>query len=395
MTVGFGAMGILQAAAHNFPGLMVIRFLLGIFEAGFGPGVALYLSFFYHRREMGLRYGLWISFSALASAFASALAYAIVHAHSSLATWKLLFIVGKSPPIFSTHSQACDTDLETFRGCTQLSRSAGRLPLPPQRPLRSEIPKPPRKPHPLTRASRGRGGDTEKKLNFQQVFAAFYDYKNYLTAIIIFCLNTAFGSLPAYLPTIVEAIGYTSIRTQGLSSPPYLAAFFLCVLASFLSDRCGNRGYWISGFAIAGAIGYLILATVHKPGVRYFACYLVCAGVFPGVTLTFTWVTDNQGSASKRGAGLAIFGMIGQIGPILGARLYPTKEAPIYSKGMYVCAGLLLLAAVTAQVLSLSMRVQNKRPDRDMGQVMTEDIPEDVADVGDAHPLYRYILGGH
>jgi MFS family permease len=72
---------------------MTIRFLLGIFEAGFGPGVALYLSFFYHRREMGLRYGLWISCSALASCFASALAYAIVQAKVSIATWKLLSIV--------------------------------------------------------------------------------------------------------------------------------------------------------------------------------------------------------------------------------------------------------------------------------------------------------------
>ncbi len=101
MVFGFATMSILQAAADNFGGLMAPRFLLGIFEAGFGPGVALYLSFFYHRLEMGLRYGLWISFSALASCFASALAYAIVHAKVSIATWKLLFIVGECCLIFS------------------------------------------------------------------------------------------------------------------------------------------------------------------------------------------------------------------------------------------------------------------------------------------------------
>jgi MFS family permease len=98
MVFGFATMSILQAAANSFGGLMALRFLLGIFEAGFGPGVALYLSFFYHRREMGLRYGLWISFSALASCFASSLAYAIVNASTFIATWKLLFIVGKHYP---------------------------------------------------------------------------------------------------------------------------------------------------------------------------------------------------------------------------------------------------------------------------------------------------------
>lgn len=39
------------------------------------------------------------------------------------------------------------------------------------------------------RAFKGRGGDTEKKINFKQVFAAFYDCKNYMQAVIIFCLN--------------------------------------------------------------------------------------------------------------------------------------------------------------------------------------------------------------
>ena len=90
-------MSMIQGAADNYAGLLVLRFLIGVFEAGFGPGVALYLTFFYHRREMALRYGLWIAFSALASAYASALAYAIVQAKVSIADWKLLFIIGMRP----------------------------------------------------------------------------------------------------------------------------------------------------------------------------------------------------------------------------------------------------------------------------------------------------------
>lgn len=94
MAFGWGAASILQAAASNFAGLMALRCIIGVFEAGFAPGVALFLSFFYHRSEMGFRYGLFISFSPIANCFASALAYGIVHARSSLTTWKLLFIIG-------------------------------------------------------------------------------------------------------------------------------------------------------------------------------------------------------------------------------------------------------------------------------------------------------------
>lgn len=118
----------------------------------------------------------------------------------------------------------------------------------------------------------------------------------------------------------------------------------------------------------------------------------MCAGVFPAVALTFTWVTDNQGSASKRGAGLAIFGMIGQCGPILGAKLFPKKQGPYYSKGMAICAGLLLFAALLAQILSISMRLQNKSRDKAHGKVNPDDLPDDVTDLGDAHPSFRFIL---
>ena len=94
MALGWGVLSMLQAATTNFAGIIVLRFFIGGFEAGFVPAVALYLSFFYHRSEMGLRYGIFISCSPLASCFASTLAYGIVHAKTSIANWKLLFIVG-------------------------------------------------------------------------------------------------------------------------------------------------------------------------------------------------------------------------------------------------------------------------------------------------------------
>ena len=89
---------------------------------------------------------------------------------------------------------------------------------------------------------------------------------------------------------------------------------------------------------------------------------------------------------------MAIFGIIGQIGPILGSRLFPTSQGPHYSKGMAVCAGLLLAAAAITQGLSLSMRWQYRKRDQRYGKVDRNSVPEDVADVGDEHPSFRYIL---
>lgn len=95
MAFGWGSTSILQAATTNLAGLLALRFLVGVLEAGFVPAVALYMSFFYHRREMGLRYDLFILFSPLASCFASALAYGIIHADAGIENWQLLFIIGE------------------------------------------------------------------------------------------------------------------------------------------------------------------------------------------------------------------------------------------------------------------------------------------------------------
>lgn len=77
---------------------MVCRFLLAIPEAMYGPGVPLYLSFFYPRERLGLRTGIFLSGSALANAYGSALAYGISEARGSIATWRILFLIEGMPP---------------------------------------------------------------------------------------------------------------------------------------------------------------------------------------------------------------------------------------------------------------------------------------------------------
>jgi MFS family permease len=77
--------------------MMALRFLMGVFEAGFGPGVPYLLSFFYRRHELGLRCGMFLSAAPLANAFAGALAYGITSGHSALANWRLLFLVEGLP----------------------------------------------------------------------------------------------------------------------------------------------------------------------------------------------------------------------------------------------------------------------------------------------------------
>lgn len=300
------------------------------------------------------------------------MAYGILHARTALQGWQLLFIIEGAPTII-------------------LALVAGYV-----------LPKAPNKCRFLTprqnaivssRAIKGRGQEEEGKLNFKQVFAAFYDYKNYLGAAIIFCFNSSFNSLPAFLPTIIEEIGIGGkLTSQGLVAPPNLLAFIVCVVMSIASDRLGMRGPFICGLSFVGGIGYLLLSLVETSGVRYFCTFLILCGGIPASALTFVWITDNQGSASKRGAGLIIFGVVAQSGSILGAHLFPKDQAPMYVKSMAICAGLLFGGSILAAIFSVCLRMQNRSRDQKYGKADPKEVPSDIFDIGDEHPMYRYVV---
>jgi MFS family permease len=94
-----GIAATLQSAAFNWAGMMVCRTFLAIAEAGYGPGIPYLLSFFYMRHEIGLRCGIFLSASPLATCFSGALAYGITSGHAALANWRLLFLVEGLPTI--------------------------------------------------------------------------------------------------------------------------------------------------------------------------------------------------------------------------------------------------------------------------------------------------------
>ena len=93
----WGFVATIQSVTTSWGGLMACRFFLGTAEAMFGPGVPLYLSFFYPRTKIGFRHGVFISGAAMANAYGGALGYALSHIQGSVAPWRLLFIIEGVP----------------------------------------------------------------------------------------------------------------------------------------------------------------------------------------------------------------------------------------------------------------------------------------------------------
>lgn len=344
----WGLIATVQAGVQNWQGEMALRFFLGVTEAGFGPGVPFLLSFFYLRHEVGFRIGIFLSAAPLANTFAGALAYGITSGRSKLANWRLLFLV---------------------EGLPSMVMAAVAFFFLPDSPDKAQFLTEEEK---LIAKARGvrQVGDVEKRVGsvaWKDVGAALLDAKCWFTALMYFSCNVSFSSLPVFLPTILEGMGYSSVNAQGLTAPPYFLSFLVTIFSTWVADRIQQRGYIIMLLTSIGGIGYILLAACDTVGVRYFGVFLAASGIFPTIANILPWTVNNQGSDTRRGVGIVLLNLIGQCGPLLGTNIFPKNEGPRYVKGMAICAAFTWFTGALAIGLRLLLIWENEKLDKKYG----------------------------
>lgn len=356
----WGILASSQSLTSSWTGLMVLRVLLGIGEAAF-VGIPFYLSFFFRREELALRVGLFIAAAPLATTFASSLAWAIVRFgdKTGIASWRLLFLIEGFP--------ACLVAVWAWWWIPDSPGTARWL-----NPREKKIATLRMRKEAAANTSSEKGGvhmsnvpRHKRKFKWDEVLNTLKDPKSYLTAGMFFCCNVAFSSMPVFLPSIVKGMGFSRLASQGLSAPPFLFAFFVVLLTAFASDRLKSRSGPMMFHGVLAMSGYLIatIAGVFHSGpiLRYFATFPICAGFFSAVTIVITWTINNQASDEGKGTGMAILQIIGQMGPLVGTRLYPDHDKPYYVTGMAVCSVAMMFVFWLAFALRLVLRRENMR----------------------------------
>ncbi|KAF2703333.1 hypothetical protein K504DRAFT_485898 [Pleomassaria siparia CBS 279.74] len=355
--MSWGIIASLQAVANSFGFLLILRALLGVGEAAFGPGVPFYLSFFFRRHELAFRTGLFISASPLSASFAGLLAWIITSLgkHGPLSPWRLLFLIEGFPSVLIA-VWAWDYIPDGPGSAKWLSPRQQKVAVLRLRQEKEEH----------TREKYGVASNHRKSVNFREVLQTLQDPKCYLTAFMFFSCNVAFSSMPVFLPTIIKDMGYTAVSAQAISAPPYFFAFLVVITTAYLSDRFQSRSNFIILHSFLATAGYATIAIsgyYKSPGttVRYLALYPATAGFFSAITIIITWTINNQDSDSKKGTGMAMLNVIGQMGPLVGTSIFPREDGPWYVRGMGICACFMFLVGVLAAVLRIVLRVQNKR----------------------------------
>lgn len=356
----WGVVAMCTTWVRSYHDYIAIRVFLGVFESVIYPGAYYVLSCYYTPQEITKRMATFYGANTLAGAFAGVLAYGIhnLDGNGGWASWKWIFFIEGIITVGIGLAGYL-----VLSSLPQDSNSMWGLSNPEFRfiKLRQKYIMGPMA--------------VEQSYNVRDVFAVMKDPSTLLIGILFMAAGVATYSLSYTLPTMVKNLGYTAVRAQALSTPPYVAATIMTIGMSYWADKSGKRMLPIVVCYAVGIIGIIILwITVHHPnvpGVSYFAIFVAASGYNAQAPILGSWCAVNNPNPTRRAAAIGFYMMIGSVagGPI-GSNIYLTNEAPYYPLGFGFSIGISILGAIVPALINyFYLRNKNKKLDAAEGDL--------------------------
>ena len=314
-----------------------VRFLLGVAEAGFFPGVLLYLTYWFPAQRRGGMTALFMTAVPLTGVLGGPLSGWILQAFSGtdgLAGWQWLFVVQAAPSILAAVATLVFLD-EGISGARWLNPAEKAL-------LKHNIQ--------AERSSKAT----------HTLRAVFVSPSVWLMSAIYFCFVMGLYGIGFWLPTIIRATGVTHPLEIGwLTAIPYGVAGLVMLAVSASSDRRLERRWHVAVPAALGGVG-LLLSTLFADNttLAMAAMTLATAGVISALPLFWSLPTALLGGAAAA-AGLAMINSIGNLAGfaspyLVGMVSDATQDTRI---GMAILAGSMFIGAA----LTLAIKPQTER----------------------------------
>ncbi|KAF2180426.1 MFS general substrate transporter [Zopfia rhizophila CBS 207.26] len=348
ITSAWGIVSMCQAFTKNFGGLFAARFILGLVEAPFLPGVFFLMSCYYKRTELPPRMAILYGSNMLASAFGGLIAAGIVSRMEGKAgrpAWEWLFIIEGSMTVVI--ALLCLPILPDFPG------QKNKKWLPKTHQLYAEW-----------RIRKENAGirDEDPESIFWGLKQALIDPKLYMFIVLQMMLITA-QSFNNFFPSIVGTLGYNTTITLLLTAPPYLFAFFVSLCVSFHAAHKGERGFHIAIPMLFGLLGNLLAMFVPSLGGRYFSMFLMTSGTYSPYNLCVSWLSASlPRPASKRAAAFAIINLMAAgVAHFYTSYAFPDSQKPRYYAGGGMMSAACLICAGMAQAIKFYLKKQNRK----------------------------------
>jgi len=133
------------------------------------------------------------------------------------------------------------------------------------------------------------------QITLRDVLGVFKDPKIFLGGPMYFGFVVLGDSYTYFAPTIIRSLGYSPVKTQLCSVPPWAVTFALSMIAAAASDYCNRRYILILPMLLVSAVGEIILLNVHNDmNARYGALFLVVLGGYTAAPIIVCWFGANR-----------------------------------------------------------------------------------------------------
>jgi D-galactonate transporter len=311
------------------------RFLLGVLEAGFFPGIILYLTYWYPSARRGQIIAMFMTATAIASVIAGPLSGATMKYLNDIDGWhgwQWLFISQGLP--------ASILGLIAYFYLQDKPEDANWLSAEEKTALRFQL------------DHDHKDVETASHAGFFQMLK---DPKVYGLAFTYFLLLGATYTMVFWIPSLIKSWGVADLFHVGLiATLPQIAGIIGTILMGRHSDKTRERRWHYATCVAIAALG-LLLTTLTQGNLLASIAGLTLAGlgVVSATPLFFTTVTEYLSKASAAG-GIALISSLGNLGPAAAPSvtgyITATTGSPLYSTylvvGAYLLSGLLLLLIV-------------------------------------------------
>ena len=330
LLVAWGAVATVTAFIWNERSFDVLRFLLGLTEAGVLPGMALYVTFWFPSRYRARAVGGYIIAGAFAAVLGGPVSGALItyfNGVGGLHGWQWMFVVEGAPTVL--------LGLFTLYYLPNSPAQAKWLSPEEKQWLASELD--------------GERAALESAGRYS-LFDSIRDPRVWMLSILFGCALVGIYGMLMWLPLIIKSMGSLSTLEIGfLSAVPPLLGVIGTIAVSASSDRTGDRKWHLAAVYVIGAIGMLGSALVHSPVGAYVFLCLAGLGMNSGNSL-FWSLNASFMTGAAAAVSIAVVNTIAQFGGLIGPWLIGSVKSSTgsFSIALMVVAGFLVLAAVIA-----------------------------------------------
>jgi D-galactonate transporter len=329
--ITWGIISALMALVSGTTSFYVLRFLLGVAEAGFFPGIILYLTYWYpaaYRARILAAFAIAVPVSTVIGAPISGYLLGLDGAFG-LRGWQWLFILEGIPSIL--------LGVVTWFYLTDRPAAAAWL-------------SPEQKQWLATRLA---GEETAREVAHQLTLGqALGSPKVLILSLVYFGFVGALYGMQFWLPQIVKAFGLSNLQTGFVTAIPYLFGSIAMVLWGLHSDRTRERIWHVALPLLLTAIALCASSYLTSPILTMIALTIAAVGVFCTFALFWTLPTAFLSGTAAAGA-IALINSIGNLAGFGGPYLigWVKERTGSTTDGLLALSVLPLIAAFLVLML--------------------------------------------